>query len=132
MINKLAYWILMSFLSLSDNLLQDTNIIIVWPFCVCVCVGGGVCGCVCVCVCVVLFCFVCMLFVCIFKADSFEIARVGVKCLAWFEVQFPLNMNCTVLCFILFYFFFNFCKDLSHFQWKSAHAPKKELPQDFL
>ena len=23
-------------------------------------------------------------------------------------------------------------KDLSHFQWKSAHAPKKELPQDFL
>ena len=25
-----------------------------------------------------------------------------------------------------------FGKDLSHFQWKSAHAPKKELPQDFL
>ena len=26
----------------------------------------------------------------------------------------------------------DFEKDLSHFQWKSAHAPKKELPQDFL
>ena len=24
------------------------------------------------------------------------------------------------------------CKDLSQFQWKSAHAPKKELPKDFL
>ena len=23
-------------------------------------------------------------------------------------------------------------KDLSQFQWKSAHAPKKELPKDFL
>ena len=23
-------------------------------------------------------------------------------------------------------------KDLSQFQWKSAHAPKKELPEDFL
>ena len=22
-------------------------------------------------------------------------------------------------------------KDLSQFQWKSAHAPKKELPKDF-
>ena len=25
-----------------------------------------------------------------------------------------------------------FAKDLSQFQWKSAHAPKKELPKDFL
>ena len=23
-------------------------------------------------------------------------------------------------------------KDLSQFQWKTAHAPKKELPKDFL
>ena len=26
----------------------------------------------------------------------------------------------------------NNAKDLSEFQWKSAHAPKKELPKDFL
>ena len=25
-----------------------------------------------------------------------------------------------------------FLKELSQFQWKSAHAPKKELPKDFL
>ena len=33
----------------------------------------------------------------------------------------------------LIYHFESFIsKDFSQFQWKSAHAPKKELPKDFL
>ena len=29
------------------------------------------------------------------------------------------------------WYFTEFEKDLSQFQWKSAHAPKKEFPKDF-
>ena len=82
----------MSFLSLSDNLLQDTNTIIIFLFLFFVLF---------VFLRVVLFCFVCLF---VFnRADSFEIAREGVKCLTWFEVQFPL-----VQYFVLFYFIFLF------------------------
>ena len=44
---------------------------------------------------------------------------------------FPSFFFFFFLIFYLFSFFFKI-KDLSHFQWKSAHAPKKELPKDFL
>ena len=67
-----------------------------------------------------------------FTIFTYDIWHYNIQCLSSFSAWLLVPNSIVSVAHKDDHMFIEMNKDLSQFQWKSAHAPKKELPKDFL